>query len=346
MRSRLLSTAVVVTWAFGVAGPAAAQDKVAEFYKSKQITIVIGSSAGGGYDAYARLVARHLGRFLPGNPAVVPSNMPGAGSATAARHIYSAAPKDGTAIGAVYPRTLTDPLLSAKPVVGYDPSKFIYVGSANREVTVCMVRGDAPIKTFADVLKQEMIVGATSGRSSSREYPSLANKVLGTKFKIVSGYPGAREIYLAIEKGEVQGSCGTSWAGISSLKQDWLKSGFAKPLSQQDGTGHPVLNKMGVPREPDFAKTPADKQVLELVYGEQALGRPYVLPPGVPADRVAALRKAFITAMRDPGVQAEAARIKLDLQSDSGEDLQKMLERMYATPKEIVERAKAVLNTN
>jgi hypothetical protein len=189
-----------------------------------------------------------------------------------------------------------------------------------------------------------MIVGATSGRSSSREYPSLAKTVLGAKFRLVSGYPGAREIYLAIEKGEVQGSCGTSWAGIASLKQDWLRSGFAKPLSQQDGAGHPDLNKMGVPREPDFAKTPEDKQVLELVYGEQALGRPYVLPPGVPTDRVAALRKAFIAAMRDKDVQAEAKRVKLDLQADSGEELQKMLERMYATPKEIVERARAALN--
>ena len=199
-----------------IGGGAAAQDSVEQFYRGKQINIVVGSSAGGGYDTYARLIARTMGASIPGNPSIVVQNMSGAGSNRAAGYIYSVAPKDGTAIGAIFPGAVLQPLLSEQPVP-HDPSKFVYLGSANSDVYVCYVRSDAPVKTFKDVLDKELIVGASNPGATTYDLPLLLNSVLGAKFKIVTGYPGSREITLALERGEVQGACGIGWTGIETM---------------------------------------------------------------------------------------------------------------------------------
>jgi tripartite-type tricarboxylate transporter receptor subunit TctC len=321
--------------------PAAqAQDAVAAFYKGKQINLIVGSSAGGGYDTYARLLGRHLGKYIPGNPIIVPSNMPGAGSNAAAAHIYAVAPKDGTVIGAVQTAAVLDPLFGDKARMKHDASKFIYLGSATIDYYICVVRADAPVKTFQDALTREVIIGASQPGTSTRDFPALLNNATGTKFRIVSGYPGTREITLAIEKGEVQGLCGFSWSSLSVQHPDWLQNGYIRVLVQEHDKGHPDVNRMGVPLAVDFAKSPQDRQIMELIYSSEIFGRPYILPPGVPADRVAALRKAFMDALRDPELRTEGEKLGLDLDPIAGEELQKIAEKIYATPPDIVERAK------
>jgi tripartite-type tricarboxylate transporter receptor subunit TctC len=320
--------------------PAQAQDSVADFYKGRQINLIVGSSAGGGYDTYARLLGRHLGKYIPGHPIVVPNNMPGAASNAAAAHIYAVAPKDGSVIGAVQTAAVLDPLFGDRARMKHDASKFIYLGSATIDTYVCVARADAPVKSFKDALAQEIIVGASQPGTSTRDFPALLNNTTGAKFRIVSGYPGTREITLAIEKGEVQGLCGFSWSSLAAQHPDWLRNNFIRVLVQEHDKGHPDANKLGIPLAVDFAKSPQDRAIMELIYSSEIFGRPYVMPPGVPADRVAALRKAFMETLRDPELRAEGEKLGLDLDPISGEELQKIAEKIYATPAEIVERAK------
>jgi len=329
--------------AFAVAaGPAVAQDSVAKFYAGKQIDLVIGSSAGGGYDTYARLVARYIGRYIPGKPAIVPQNMPGAGSNKAAGYIYSVAPKDGTAIGAVFPGIILQPLIGNVPTP-HDPSKFIYLGSANSDAYMCIARKDASVHTFTDLLSHVLIVaGATEG-ATTHDLPVVENNLLGAHFRIVSGYPGMRENTMAIESGEVQGVCGYGWASLESQHPEWLTRGFINIVVQESIKGYSKLNAMGIPRTADFAKTDEARQILELVYSQGVFGRPYVLPPGVPADRVAALRQAFMQALSDKALLAEAEHMKLDIDAMSGGDLQALVGKLYALPPAVSAHAKAAL---
>jgi tripartite-type tricarboxylate transporter receptor subunit TctC len=328
---------------FGALSGAAAQDAVEAFYRGKQINIVVGSSAGGGYDTYARLLARTMSVAIPGNPAIVVQNMSGAGSNRAAGYIYSVAPKDGTAIGAIFPGAVLQPLLSEQPVP-HDPSKFVYLGSANSDVYVCYVRSDAPVKTFKDVLEKELIIGASNPGATTYDLPLLLNSVLGAKFKIVTGYPGSREITLALERGEVQGACGIGWTGIETMYPDWFAKDTVRVLVQLSNTGHADLNKRGVPRAAELARTEDDRKTIELVFSQGVFGRPYILPPNVPADRVAALRKAFIAALDDKALRAEAAKMQLDVDPISGGDLQTLVSNIYATPQHLVEQARRALS--
>ena len=341
--SRVGSTVLLaVLYAGSICGTATAQDSVETFYKGKQLNVVVGSSAGGGYDAYARLLARHIGNFVPGNPAVVVQNMSGAGSNLAAGYVYSVAPKDGTVIGAIFPGAVLQPLFSDAGLQ-HDPSKFIYLGSANSDQYVCFVRADAPVKTFQDVLSQELIVGASNEGATTRDLPTLLNNVLGTKFRIVTGYAGSREITLALERNEVQGTCGVGWTGIVTIHPDWFARGTIKVLAQLGVKGHPELDRMGVPLAIDSAKSADDRRVLELVMSQSIFGRPFVLPPNTPAERVAALRKAFLEALQNKSLLAEGEKMKLDIGPLSGEDLQTLVRHIYATPVHIVERARQAL---
>jgi tripartite-type tricarboxylate transporter receptor subunit TctC len=333
---------VAVLCAGLICGSAGAQDSVEAFYKGKQINVVVGSSAGGGYDAYARLLARHMGNFIPGNPAIIVQNMSGAGSNRAAGYVYGVAPKDGTVIGAIFPGAVLQPLLG-DATGAHDPSKLIYLGSANSDQYVCFVRTDAPVKTFQDVLSQELIVGASNEGATTRDLPTVLNNVLGTKFRIVTGYAGSREITLAIERNEVQGTCGVGWTGIVTIHPEWFERGTVKVLVQLGIKGHPDLDRMKVPLAIDFARSADDRAVLELVMSQSSFGRPFVIPPGVPAERVAALRKAFLAALQDKSLLAEGEKMKLDIEPLSGEDLQTLVRRLYATPVHIVERARQAL---
>ena len=262
----------------------AAQDSVEQFYRGKTVNIVVGSAVGGGFDGYARMVARHLGKYIPGNPVVVVQNLPGAGSNKAASFVALQAPKDGTAIGAIQPGAVLQPLVSDQPVP-HDPSKFIMLGSGSYSVYLCMLRADAPAKSFQEVLTKEVIIGTSGEGSTLREMPIMLINVLGAKFRLVSGYAGSREVLIAIERNEVHGICGMGWSSIAMQQREWIRNGTLRIIAQEDLKGHPEVNKMGVPLTISFAKTEEDRQVMEMMYSQSLFGRPYVLPPEVPADR-------------------------------------------------------------
>ena len=284
-----------------------------------------------------------MSKYLPGNPAIVVQNMPGAGGNKAAGYVYSVAPRDGTTIALLFPGSILAPLLADTPIQ-HDPAKFIYVGSANSDVYTCVVRSDTPIKSFKDAFTQEVIIGASNEGGTTRDMPTLSNNVLGTKFRIVTGYAGTREIALAVERRETHGLCGFGYTSLLSVSaRNGSTDKFVRILVQENAKGTPALNKQGVPRTVDFAKTPEDRQVMELVYSQAVIGRPYVLPDGVPAERVAALRKAFMAALTDPALLAEAEKMKLDIEPISGDEVQAMVAQLFATPARIVERAKQSL---
>jgi tripartite-type tricarboxylate transporter receptor subunit TctC len=337
---RLVATAIAALWL--TATVATAQASVEQFFKGKQVSLVVGSSPGGGYDTYARLLSRHFGSAIPGNPTVVVQNMSGAGSNRAAGFIYSVAPKDGTSIGAIFPGAVLQPLLSDVPVQ-HDPNKLVYLGSANSDVYVCYVRSDAAVKTFKDVLDKELIIGASNPGATTYDLPLLLNNVLGAKFRIVTGYPGSREITIALERGEVQGACGIGWTGIEVLHPEWFAKDTIRVLVQLSTKGHEDLNKRNVPRAGNFARNEDDRKVIELVFSQGIFGRPYVLPPGVPPDRVAALRKAFVVALNDKSLRTEADKMQFDVDPMAGEELQKLVSDLYATPPHLIERARQAL---
>jgi tripartite-type tricarboxylate transporter receptor subunit TctC len=343
---RLLCAAILMAATLG-SGRTVAQDSTAQFFKGRQITVIVGSSAGGGYDIYARLLARHMPKYIPGNPGMVVTNMAGAGSNTAAAHLFNVAPKDGTAIGALQNSAVMDALLDA--LLGdarrlrHDATKFVHLGSATTDHYVCIARSDAPVKTFKDALTQELLIGASQPGTSTRDYPAMLNNMTGAKIRQVTGYPGTREITLAIEKNEVQGLCGFSWSSLNAQRPDWVKSGFIRVIVQEHDKGHPDLNRMGVPVAVDFAKTPENRQIMELVYSSETFGRPYMLAPGVPADRVAALRKAFLETMRDSELLADAQRIGIAIDPISGDKLQALAANIFATPLPLVEKTKQAL---
>ncbi len=322
--------------------PAPAQDAVAQFYRGKQISIVVGTTAGGGYDAYARFIARHFGDHIPGNPGVIVSNMPGAGSNLAAYHVAATAPKDGTVIGAIFAGALLEPLIGTT-TVRHDPNRFQLLGSANDDVYVCLARKDAPVKTFAEALEKPLIMGASMA-SSSADFAMTLNNVLGAKFRTVLGYTGSRSIMLAMEKGEVQGACGFAWPSISVTNPEWFgESGPMRVLAQTHAKGYPGLNKEGVPRASDFARTPEQREIMELFFSHTSFGRPYLVAGEAPADRVAVLRKAFMETMRDPQFMAEAQRAGLDIDAVDGVETQRLVRRFYETSPDIIGKVKKAL---
>jgi len=342
MRWFKLSPIISMAIFFGLLStPALAQDSVAQFYKGKQISLYVGSSAGGGYDTYARLLARRFGAAIPGNPAVLVQNMPGAGSNKLAAYMYSVAPKDGTAIGAIFSGAIVQPLLGDP--VQHDPSKFIYLGNANDEAFLCLARSDAPVKSFKDALAHELIVGATNEGGSTRDFAAMLDNLAGAKLRIVTGYPGSNEIFLAIERNEVQGVCGLGWSSVAPQRARLLDSGLIRIILQLTSTGHPEMNRMGVPLAAEFARNEDDKKAMELIFSQLTFGRPYILPPGVPADRVAALRTAFMAALTDKAAVAEARTMQLDLDPLAGDAVQAAVAKAYAMPARIIERARQSL---
>jgi tripartite-type tricarboxylate transporter receptor subunit TctC len=338
----LCTTIVLAGMATGGIDRVEAQDSVAQFYRGKTINFVIGANIGGGNDAYARLLARHIGSHIPGAPLVVAQNMPGAGSNKAAAYLYSQASKDGTAIGAIQPGAILQPLLSGQKAA-HDPSRFNFLGNANNEINLCIARSDAPAKTFRDTFTHEVIMGASADAALPRDIPAMLNNVLGTRLRVIAGYAGSREVMIAVERNEVQGMCGISWASLSMQHSDWIDSGFITILEQDDTKGHPDLVSKGIPVAINFAKSVEDRQVMELIYSQNLYGRPFIIPPGVPRDRVAALRKAFMDAMRDSDLLAEAKKNRLDIDPTSGEDLQALISRLSLLPPAIIERARQSL---
>jgi tripartite-type tricarboxylate transporter receptor subunit TctC len=319
----------------------AAADAVADFYQGKRITMGVGSDPGGGYDAYARLVTRHMGRLIPGNPGFVVQNMPGGGGLRVTNHLYNVAPKDGTAMATVQRALLTSPLLEGRKLqLQFDPMKFNWIGSLNSETGLIVVWHTAPHKTMADLFKTELLVGSSS--PSTDFLPLFLNNVLNTKFKIIPGYKSSTDAYLALERGELAGRVSTGWAGDKDVLEPWMKDNKVRFLAQLAMTKSPEFPDL--PLILDFARTPQDKQVMELILAAQHWGRPFVLPPDVPLDRVAAMRKAFIDMTKDEQFLAESKKLRMDLDIVTGAEIDELLKRVYATPPEIVEIARKAIS--
>jgi tripartite-type tricarboxylate transporter receptor subunit TctC len=337
-RQTVIGTGLVCT----VLAPAFAQVP-AEFYKDKTVTVVMGSSVGGGLDTYGRLFARHLAKHIPGNPRVLPQNMPGAGSVAAASYIYTNAAKDGTAVGIVLAGAIIEPLLSSG-ARRYEPTRFQYIVNANLETLVCLVRSDAPVKSFEDVFKTELIVGGTGPGSTLSDYPVFMKNFFGAKLKLVQGYPGSREVSLAVQKGELHGVCGINWTSALLQYPDLLKEGGPfRVILQEDLKGSAELNKLGVPLVTKFSRNDEDRQVIDVFYIQGALNRVFIAPPETPADRVAVLRKAFLDALADPELQAEAGKMRADTVATPGAEVQATVAQLFATPPGIVERLKKAM---
>ncbi len=337
--NRLLIGGAAAVLALTLSFSARAQEDTAAFYKGAQITIAVASTAGGGYDSYARLVARHLGKHIAGAPSIVVTNMSGAGGNLVARYLSNVAPRDGTYIALVLPGTITGGLYVDKAKLQYDPSRLSHLGSANSEIDMCFVRADAGVKTLAEARQKEVIVGGSAEGGATREQPAALNSILGTKFKIVSGYPGTREIVLAVEQKEVHGVCGMSYSAMRLQRPQWFETGFILPLSQNHLHGDPALTAKGVMRAIDLARSDEDRQVLELIYSQQTFGRPFVMAERVPPARLAAMRKAFLATLADKDFLADAAKLRLDINPVAGEELQALVQKLYASPPHIIKRA-------
>lgn len=318
------------------AKPAAAKPdpSVEAFYKGKTVTIIAAGSAGGGQDTYARLLARQLGKHIPGNPTVIVQNMPGAGGMIAMNHLYNAAAKDGTVIGIVTRGAPQDQLIQT-PGVQYDAAKFNWIGNMNEEVAVCVARSDSGVAKYEDLLTKTLRVGGTAPTQDSDMFPAFFNAVLGTKLDLISGYPGSSEIALAVDQGELQGMCGFQWSSMKKLRSNWFKEGFAKILFQIAPKKHKELPD--VPLLTDFVKDEKARGLLNAVLARQLMGRPFVAPPGVPAERVQALRKAFMDTVNDPQLLEEAEKTKTEVIPMDGEELQKIVEDIMKTPKDQVD---------
>jgi tripartite-type tricarboxylate transporter receptor subunit TctC len=325
-----------------MAHPVHAQDAVAQFYKGKQLKLYIASTPGGGYDSYGRLLGQYIGKYIPGNPTVVPQNMPGAGGNRLAAYLYSVAPKDGTEFGIIFPGAVLDPLIGTQQVQD-DPSKLIYMGSANVETFLCIMRSDAPIKSYDDAFKTKATLAASAAGGSTVDMPALENNLLGTKWHVVRGYPGSREISLAVEQGEAQGNCGVGLSSIEVEHPDWQTSGQYKVIVQETNKGHPLLDSLHIPLTYSFAKTDEQRAVMELAYSQEVFGRPFVMPPSVPKERVDALRKAFMDALKDKDLLAAAKKQRLDIQPISGEEVQALVAKVYSMPPNVVAKAKVSL---
>src|SRR4051812_19595611 len=329
---RLIGLAAVAVIA---ATNVAAGETPAEFYAGKTFTIVVGSDVGGGYDTNARLLSRHIGKFIPGNPTVIVQNRPGAGSITAANYIYNTAPKDGTTIGMVQ-RGIPLFKLTNQPGVQYDPEKYTWIGNMSSEAGVTAVSNTSPVQKTEDLFTKELVVGGSGAGAENETGPRLLNAILGTKFKLVSGYKSQTEALLAMERGEIAGIGTMSWPTLKTNKAEEVKSGKIKVLMQNGLKRDKELPD--VPLSIDFAKSEADRQALEFYFTQNTMARPIMAPPGVPADRVAALRAAVIAMGKDQEFRDDAAKIGLDSDPVSGEEVQRVVEKLVKTPPEVVKR--------
>lgn len=321
-----------------VLGAASARAQ-ADAFAGKTVQMIIGFGPGGGYDLWARTVARHIGKHLPGKPSVVAQNMPGAGSFIAASHIYNAAPKDGTVLGIIARDAALGPLTGATGA-RYDATRLSWIGTPAKETNVCIAYHTAGVKTAQDLFVKELIMGDTGPGTGTRAYPKALNALIGTKFKVVGGFHSSADVFLAMERGEVEGIC-ESLDSVKNRRPDWIPNKAIAVLFQGGAAPHPELKD--VPMVLDLARDAEEKQAIEFLYAGQGIGRPFVAPPDLPPERLNMLRAAFDATMKDPDFIAETQRNKLDLDPQDGEHLAALVKQIYATPKAIVDKIAAFI---
>lgn len=338
---RAIARLSAAIWATStLAAPASAQDDVAAFFKDKQLKLVVGSAAGDGYDVNARVLARHWVNHIPGKPQIIIQNQNGAASVVMTNAVYNTAPRDGTVIGAAINGMTTAPLVTPD-VVKFDLSRLIWIGSTNHDIQLTYLWHTTPIRTPQDLLTQEVVVGATAAGTTHVDYPLVARALFGLKFKLVSGYPGTAPVHIAMERGEVAGFGSNGWLALKALKYDWVTDKKVNIVMQYAMTRSPAFPD--VPAIGELAKSDADRRAIEMMITRLQFGRPFFVPPDVPAARVEALRRAFDATMKDPEFLAEAEKAKLDVSPMRGEEIGPLVAKVLATPPEIVARVKAAL---
>jgi len=336
----LLALAALSSLAAGFISPPAA---AADFFANKSIDLLIGAPPAGGYDIYARALARHYGRSIPGNPSIIPRNMPGAASGRAAGFLSTIAPKDGTVMAAIMPGAVMGPLLDEKAEVLFDPTKVQYLGTANNGTRVCVSYKDSKIKTFDDALTKKAVFGGVSANDSTRDYGFMHKYTSGAIYDVVAGYNGTNEIGLAMERGEIDGACGWDWASFKSQRPDWLRDNKVNVLLQVALEPNEELTKMGVPHIWKYVKTEENRKIVELIIGQQVFQRSYIAPPGVAPEALSILRASFDKTMKDPAFLADADKMHIDVSPLPGATVQEIVSKLHATPKEIVEKARAAI---
>src|ERR1700689_3718136 len=308
-----------------------------DFYKNKQLRMIAGFPAGNDYDLGARLLVKYLPKYIPGQPNIIVQNMPQAASVAAANYLFAQAPRDGTVFGS-FSRNLVNDALTGQPNVEIDPRRFNWLGATSHPARVCVRWFTAPVKTPADLFTQEFIVSAAGATSSLAILPTVLNKVLGTKFRIVEGYQGMGDTLLAVQRGELQGAC-ASFQQFRIVEQQ-IKDGKMTYLLRAEET--PIAGIPDVPSIFDYAKTDEQRQLMRFVFSSTEFGRPYVFPPDVPADRVAIMRKAIAEAAHDPDLVAEAATMKMDMTYTAPDRLEQLVGKFYETPPAVIEKVKAL----
>jgi tripartite-type tricarboxylate transporter receptor subunit TctC len=313
-----------------------------DYYRGKTLTVVVGTDVGGGFDVYGRAVARHMHKHLPGQPNVIVQNMPGAGSMKAAEYLYGIAPKDGTVIAIVFPAALIEPVMAEPGKFRYDPSKYGFLGTADSSTWLCITSHRSKVKTFEDAQTIPSTLGGVAAGSSTVDYIYMFNALAQTKFKLVSGYKSTAELVLAIDRGEVEGVCGYDTNSLKAQKPDWYGTPLANIIVQAGLEPSETMTKMGVPSIWKYV-TGENRKVAELIVSQQVFGRPFVAPPAVPEAQLNLLRAAFMATMADPEFLVDVQRLKLDINAKDGAEVRGLIEKIYAAPKELIERMKQVL---
>ena len=334
----LRNASVVLAATVLTSGSAQAQ---ADFYKGKTIELIISTGVGGGLDTNARMVARHLSKHIPGNPTIVAKNMPGAGHVRAANYIYNQAPKDGTTIGTLIPAFIMAQVLNRTDAIQFDAAKMQWLASTSASNSTVYVSKSTGVETVEDAKKKPVLMGGTGAGSYTTLYPIVMNHVLGTQFKIVSGYTSTAEIGLAMERGEVQGRAGNNFNSLKSENPELLRDNKISILAQVGLERDPEF--ASVPLLIDFAKNEEERQILKVFSADVVIGRPFTTTPGVPADRVAMLRKAFVDLTKDPDFLKETKQANIDVELVEGEKVQKIVEELVSTPPDIVAKAKLAM---
>jgi tripartite-type tricarboxylate transporter receptor subunit TctC len=333
-----VAIAIVVT-------PNAVRAQEADFFAGKQISLLIGTTAGGGYDAYGRLLARHIGRHIPGNPSIVAKNQPGAGGVALANHLYNRAPKDGTEIATTQNGVPFEKLFHMLSPGGkaalFDSTKFSWLGSMTQTVFVTVTWHESPTKTLKDAMARETTLGASGTSADSYVLAMLSNNLLGTKFKVVVGYAGATQVSLAVENGEVEGEAGKDWTTLTSTKPQWIRDKKVNIIVQMGMRPHPDIK--GVPMAIELAKSVDDRRIMEVVFAKFGMSRPFFAPPGLPPERLDILRRAFDATLKDPALLVEAKKLGIEINPVTGGDVEALVARMMSTPDALAQRARDAL---
>lgn len=313
-----------------------------DFWAGKNLTLIIGTDPGTGYDVYGRLVGRHLVKHVPGRPTLVPQNLTGAGSKRAAEHIALVAPKDGTTIAIVFPGAIAEPLAVERSKWRYDPTKLEYLGTADSGTRMCSTRVGSKVKSFDDARREVATIGASAPGGSTFDYPTMLNALAGTRFKVISGYKATVDIAVAVDRGEVDGWCGVEISTYQAVRPEWLKGKDVHTIVQLGLEPSKEMTALGIPSIWQFVP-PANRKAMELIVSQQVFQRPFIAPPGTPADRMKQLQSAFMATMADPEFLAEAAKAKLTVGPRSGPEVAALVGSMYGAPREVIDQmAKAI----